>query len=554
MGIRHFGLMSVGLVLTMGAIAGVTGEADAQPNGNGSSAWIAPTADTTIPVYDTAWQMLSSASEEEADEYFAALRDHGFTGAWTGVIHHIPVTYVQDYRDGGPMGALIDGEVVLTDGYIAHANRILDAAHRNGMKVGLVVAWHNLYLPGGRSGEGNEIADQVRGTVTVDNAYAYGLQMVEAFGDHPAVSMWVFGGDGGSNNTEANKEVWRIMARAVRDAGSPLDIAFHAPPFWNGSLFYAGEPWIDVAAPEIGHDRTIEEAEEHMRLAVEAYGVPVFQGEAKYFNSNFDWLDERWRNPGVTEVRAEAIASRNAGVSGYLYGDAGRWHWCRGYADTTPCDRANIADSFGAGEAAVIEVFSQPSPPPTTTTTTTTTTSVAPAPVAYCDGLRVTVDLSKGQTPTPGDDVILGTNGPDIIDGGTGDDVICGLDGDDRIWGGGGSDRIFGHRGDDRIGGNKGHDVIYGGHGHDRLRGGPGHDTLDGAAGYDRLVGDGDNDRLTGGNGRDRLIGSGGHDVLLGGAGIDLLAGGGGRDSGDAGADFDRCAGLETVRNCEAPA
>src|SRR5690606_5762985 len=43
-----------------------------------------------------------------------------------------------------------------------------------------------------------------------------------------------------------------------------------------------------------------------------------------------------------------------------------------------------------------------------------------------CQGQEVTVDLRLGQEPTEGDDVILGTPGPDLIDGLGGDDVICG--------------------------------------------------------------------------------------------------------------------------------
>lgn len=48
--------------------------------------------------------------------------------------------------------------------------------------------------------------------------------------------------------------------------------------------------------------------------------------------------------------------------------------------------------------------------------------------------------------PTPGDDVITGTEGFDDIDSGDGDDVIFGLGGDDKLRGGDGSDEIFGVR------------------------------------------------------------------------------------------------------------
>lgn len=50
-----------------------------------------------------------------------------------------------------------------------------------------------------------------------------------------------------------------------------------------------------------------------------------------------------------------------------------------------------------------------------------------------------------------GDDVILGGDGTDWIEGGSGDDVIYGRGGDDRIAGGSGADNIYGGRGFDTI-------------------------------------------------------------------------------------------------------
>ncbi|MGI9606146.1 MAG: DUF4038 domain-containing protein [Acidimicrobiales bacterium] len=315
---------------------------------------------TTIPVYDTAWQMLVRGTPQQADTYFATLAAHGFTGAWAGVIHHAPATYVDSYNGGGQVGNLIDGQVVLSNGYTDHVRQILDAANRHGQKVGLVVAWQNTYLPGGNTESGDRA--RVHGTVNTGNAYAYGLQMVEEFGGHPAVSMWVFGGDAGTNNTDANKEVWRVMARAVRDAGSTLPIIYHTPTSAGETgtfrhLNYVGEPWLDMVAPETGHQQSPAETERELRTAVEAYGLPVWQGESRYYNITFDWIAPSFRNPGVNEVRADAEAARNAGVSGYVYGDAGRWNWCAGFGDTSPCNANDIAASFGPGERAVIDVF-----------------------------------------------------------------------------------------------------------------------------------------------------------------------------------------------------
>ncbi|MPZ24019.1 MAG: hypothetical protein GEU28_10865 [Dehalococcoidia bacterium] len=85
---------------------------------------------------------------------------------------------------------------------------------------------------------------------------------------------------------------------------------------------------------------------------------------------------------------------------------------------------------------------------------------------------------------TAGDDVIVGSPGPDIIRAGAGNDIVCGRGGDDIIYGGTGNDTLLGEGGDDEL---------HGGLGFDRLVGGPGDDSL---------FGDGQNDRLLGGPGR----------------------------------------------------
>ena len=119
----------------------------------------------------------------------------------------------------------------------------------------------------------------------------------------------------------------------------------------------------------------------------------------------------------------------------------------------------------------------QPPPPP------------PPPPTVVCAGLEVTVDLTLGQTPTNGPDVIRGTTGADIINGLGGDDVICGDGGADIISGNQGQDRMFGGAGDDQMRGNAGDDILRGRAGDDLLYGQAGNDTLDGETSTDTCRG-----------------------------------------------------------------
>ena len=194
-----------------------------------------------------------------------------------------------------------------------------------------------------------------------------------------------------------------------------------------------------------------------------------------------------------------------------------------------------------------------------------------------CAGETVTVELSKGETTTNGRDVILGTNGADVI-GRNGvfigdNDIACLLGGNDELHlgssnsqgfevhmaagadlvtgsAGGGNATVTLGPGDDtvnlsldsgalRVVGGVGNDTIRTGAGVDTIWGGPGNDTLDGRGSNDTILGQDGNDRLAGENGDDTIRGGHGNDFLWGHAGADVLQGEAGDDTirGYGGAD-----------------
>lgn len=85
----------------------------------------------------------------------------------------------------------------------------------------------------------------------------------------------------------------------------------------------------------------------------------------------------------------------------------------------------------------------------------------------------------------------------------TGNDVIVGYFSDDRINGLAGNDTLRGQSGNDTLAGNAGDDTLEGGSGNDALAGGTGKDLLSGGAGDDRLTGGAGADQLSGGSGAD---------------------------------------------------
>jgi len=119
--------------------------------------------------------------------------------------------------------------------------------------------------------------------------------------------------------------------------------------------------------------------------------------------------------------------------------------------------------------------------------------------VQFDDATGLTRDdlVALAVAPTAGDDVLVGGDDADAIDGGAGDDVIYGDNSSNAQ--GGGNDVLLGGEGDDRI---------YGGSGDDTLDGGPGNDSLSGNAGADTYlfgVGDG-SDVITDNGGEGNVV------------------------------------------------
>ncbi|MES0810626.1 DUF5801 repeats-in-toxin domain-containing protein [Roseibium sp. SCPC15] len=179
-----------------------------------------------------------------------------------------------------------------------------------------------------------------------------------------------------------------------------------------------------------------------------------------------------------------------------------------------------------------------------------------------------------------------------IIDavGGSSDDILIGDDSANHLQGSGGNDLLVGLGGNDDLSGDEGDDRLRGGAGFDRLDGGQGTDTADysedaegiyvrmdhawatalankslgwsaltqgiandtvehddlvsieniiGTDYRDLIVGDSANNAIWGGGGNDRLAGLEGDDELFGGEGNDLLLGGSGTNLLDGGEGID---------------
>lgn len=119
------------------------------------------------------------------------------------------------------------------------------------------------------------------------------------------------------------------------------------------------------------------------------------------------------------------------------------------------------------------------------------------------------IDVSAGDRP----DLVISYDGNDTIRTGPGDDQICAGGGNDTIETGAGKDRIAAGSGNDSISAGAGDDTVYAGGGNDTVLGGPDKDVLRGEGGIDLLQGDDGDDQLSGDNELDVVIGGAGTDA-----------------------------------------
>jgi Ca2+-binding RTX toxin-like protein len=178
-------------------------------------------------------------------------------------------------------------------------------------------------------------------------------------------------------------------------------------------------------------------------------------------------------------------------------------------------------------------------------------------------------DVAETISADGGHDIVYGNGGADDISGGDGNDFLIGGAGDDTLSGGDGNDVLTGSEGNDILDGDAGEDtvsylaarsgvsvhlingtatddfgtvdelidieqaraslfddVIVGGFNNNIIQGFAGHDAIAGSVGDDEIYGNEGNDALFGGLGDDTLVGHSGNDYLNGGGDTDLLIGG----------------------------
>lgn len=174
----------------------------------------------------------------------------------------------------------------------------------------------------------------------------------------------------------------------------------------------------------------------------------------------------------------------------------------RGTCDAGPAVACHLG-ILAPGESALIDIRAVPVSPGRITITAGV---ASPDDSTSDDNSAVRTISVAGPTCT-----VIGTTGPDVLVPTDGVDVLCGL---------GGNDTIDAGTGDHALGGD-GEDILRAVAGGAVLDGARGNDTITGGAGADLLRGGTADDTITAGAGDDYLDGGLGTDVLTAGEGVD---------------------------------
>ncbi len=407
-------------------------------------------------------------------------------------------TYV--YVRGSGSDVIIEGAGKTTDQdrlYLDDLGRNDVVIHRQGNDIVITIGAETITLKNQLSGGGIEVISFADGTALVGEQIAQAAVNRGPVVSAPAIAS-------GAEDTRISGQI--VASDADGDQLSYTVKTGFGPAHGAVLLNAATGTWTyDPAANYNGTDRfTVVVADGHGGLVEQVIDLSVTpvndapvavddvgsvgEGQTKVFNllANDTDVDGNMLSlTGFTVVSVNGIAlSADAAKSAFAIVD-GKLSFTPGslFADLTDGQHATLTLSYTVSDGTLTDTGS----------------------------FTLTVDGEGEQQ-----NVIIGTQGSNIL---------LGTDRDDAISAYGGNDYAFGRDGADVIDGGDGNDYLFGGKGQDVINGGEGNDTLFGDAGDDVLIGDKGNDRMVGGEGADSFFfrAGFGHDTVMDFGGDDVI-------------------------------
>ncbi len=265
---------------------------------------------------DTAWELFHRLNREESEKYLENRRQKGFT-----VIQAVVLAELDGLNTPNAYGhrPLIDNDPSRPDvregpanDYWDHVDFIVDRAGEKGIFIGLLPTWGDKVTKAW--GVGPVIFNP-------ENAAAYGAFIGSRYRNRPNI-IWILGGD---RNPDGKLDVWRAMARAIRQAaGGRHLMTYHPQGGSSTSKWFHDDDWLDFNLLQSGHNYDVPNyrmiAADYARTPVK----PCMDGEPRYEDHPAGFKAERGYMNDF-DVRQAAYWALFAGAHGHTYGCHDIW-------------------------------------------------------------------------------------------------------------------------------------------------------------------------------------------------------------------------------------
>lgn len=265
---------------------------------------------------DTAWELLHRLDETDAERYLRNRAAKGFTVVMTVLLAELDGLNAPNAHGERPLFDNDPGRP--NPAYMEHADRVIGMAEELGLVVALLPTWGD-HWHNRQNTPGPRIFDET-------NAGAWGRYVGERYRDRAVI--FVLGGDRNPETAE-DRDIVASMARGLKETAPNNLVTYHPRGPGRSSLFFHGEPWLDVNMIQSSHTGRGADASVNVtwdRLLEPA--KPTLDGEPRYEALMVDFY-LAGANPMLRfddyDVRVAAYRAMLAGAAGHTYGNNNIW-------------------------------------------------------------------------------------------------------------------------------------------------------------------------------------------------------------------------------------
>lgn len=274
---------------------------------------------------DTAWQLFSTLSKNEAEQYLKNRSAKSFNVVQCVLPGLIGLN--EPNRDGERIFDNID-PYKPNEKYFKHIDWVLDKAKELEINLAILPIW-------GRQIEEDHPTLKNKKIFNEQSAYTYGLFLGRRYKNKSNI-IWVLGGDA---TPEGYKKLWDSLAKGIKAGGSKHLMTYHIYGEHSSSEFWHSSDWLDFNMIQSGH---VSAFYDNYRLIEYDYKLsptkPVLDGEPIYEGIHIGFAVQNGR-ANDHHVRVEAYWSVFSGGFGFTYGHNSIWQMY-------DIDKAEL---FGAG-------------------------------------------------------------------------------------------------------------------------------------------------------------------------------------------------------------